>query len=269
MTKPVDEVDYHTPADEFRKVGDKKSFGFIRKSELPDIDDPRKIPKGFSQLTYSDILEMFSKTVQFSKVNGHVVPSHINVLTAPNLTWLLQESERKYEEQVQFAITWGTGVAKVVSFMGAAGNLRGAGAAAPTGAVRVAITRRAAMSRVVGDIELHLAGVLERGAAKTFTVEGIEFATVRAIERNGVLEVSRYSIESIGAGAGRARGVSTAFEQAAINIARSRGLKTVTINVGNIVNSKWKIFMQAMGYVSTEIKTSYGYSYPWIKTINL
>jgi hypothetical protein len=268
---PFAEVDYHTPADQFRQVATPKSFGFIRKDELRDIQDPRKIPEEYRQLTFQDILDLFSTPVDFYAKGGHIVPSHINAITAPNLTKVLLDSEKRFEEQVKWGAEWGTKVAGVVGWMGA-GNWRGV-TAAPMSAAGRYIGGRLAASRAIRNIGIHLEGALEAGAAKTFTVEGIEFGTVRAVERSGVLEVSRHSIENISGALGKARVVNSSFEEAAIALAKSKGLKTVTINVGHIVNDKWAIYLKSIGYVRTQVeKTVAGgslTSWEYVKTITM
>ena len=59
--------------------------------------------------------------------------------------------------------------------------------------------------------------------------------------------------------------VRAAFEEAAVNVARINGLKTVTIDVGFIINPGWRVVLENLHYVRTTV----GGLTTWIKTINL
>jgi hypothetical protein len=60
-----------------------------------------------------------------------------------------------------------------------------------------------------------------------------------------------------------------AFEEAAANVARINGLRTVTIDVGFITNPGWREVLEQVGYVRTVIVTPAGPMNTWIKTISL
>jgi hypothetical protein len=64
--------------------------------------------------------------------------------------------------------------------------------------------------------------------------------------------------------------MNAAFEDAVVAIARAKGLKTVTIDVGIIVNPGWRVYLESIGYVMTTTETKGGgYTRSWIKTIRL
>ena len=64
-------------------------------------------------------------------------------------------------------------------------------------------------------------------------------------------------------GKGTGLRVMADFEKAAVEVARLNGAKSVTINVGIIINAGWKKLLEARGYVHVLEEGA------WIKTINL
>ena len=53
-------------------------------------------------------------------------------------------------------------------------------------------------------------------------------------------------------------------------VARSNGMKRVTINVGRITNPIWRVHLESQGYVRTQTDTGDGgFNIDWIKTIDV
>ena len=111
-------------------------------------------------------------------------------------------------------------------------------------------------------------GLLKAGGTKKITVEGVEFASVRASKQGKTLAISRYSTQRVGAPGGHGRVMNQAFEDAAVQVARSNGMKRATINVGRITNPSWRVHLESQGYVRTQTDTGDGgFNIDWIKTI--
>jgi len=264
MKGGVVEVDSQTPRNKLRPIAGRKSYGFMNETELEHV------PRGMS---WGDVQKQYTHDVQYyvEPGTGRIVPSRINELTAPTLTRVLRASEAQFEENVRFGTEFGIKMSKVVGLMGAGGNLRGV--AAPFEATASQVTTRVAMSRAAARLNAEFEQLLASGAGSSrLTVEGVTFGTVRVAEESGVLNVARVSIkrgvEVTVPGAGRA--ANAAFEDAAMALARSRGLRTVTIDVGNIVNASWREYMESIGYVRTMIdRAGGGFEIKWIKTITL
>jgi hypothetical protein len=107
--------------------------------------------------------------------------------------------------------------------------------------------------------------LLAKGGTKTLTSEGVTLVDVAVSRRGNVLAVRRFMSELPEALRGRGTGmrVTAACEDAAVEIGRLNGAKTVTIDVGLIINPGWRTLLEARGYVHilTEGK--------WVKTIKL
>ena len=71
----------------------------------------------------------------------------------------------------------------------------------------------------------------------------------------------------------RSQGLGTklteAFEDAAVELGRSQGAKTVTIDVGRFTNEWWMKALERRGYVMTIKDTATGWEKSWVKTIEL
>ncbi|MCA1847516.1 MAG: DUF4157 domain-containing protein, partial [Actinobacteria bacterium] len=77
MEPPVVEVDYHTPREDYRLRHDaREGISFIRESDL------RNVPR---MMTLPEIQKRYAKPLDFfvQKGTGRVVPSRVNMLTAP------------------------------------------------------------------------------------------------------------------------------------------------------------------------------------------
>lgn len=258
MEAPVQQVDYHTPEADFRLSVDKTTgYGLLRESQMAAA--PRGMPWGEVQRLYTSPLAFYA-----DGKSGRILPSIVNAKTAPTLTRVLLDSERRFVEQAQWAAHWGTQVAGVVGAMGGGTFTGGGGVAVPR------VASRLGMSRAAKQLLQELEDVLVAGTKKTVTVKGVAFSGVRVVEQRGVLQISRDSIERVAAAKGQGGVVSEAFEDAAAALARARGLKTVTINVGRITNPGWREIMEAAGYQLTRTDTARGgFIIDWIKTIHL
>jgi hypothetical protein len=263
MKAPVVEVDYVTPIQALRPISSRAGYGFMNEIELQNV-------RG---LSWGDVQKKFTHNVEYfvEPKTGRIIPSRINELTAPTLTRVLRASAEQFGENVKFGVEFGMQMTKVVGLMGGGGNLRGA--AAPLEASASRVTTRVVMSRAAARLQAEFEQLLASGAgaARGVTVEGVTFGAVRVAEESGVLNVARVSIkrlENTMSGAGRA--ANAAFEDAAMALARSRGLRTIRINVGNIMNPKWREYMESIGYVRTTLdRPGGGFEIAWIREITL
>jgi hypothetical protein len=253
MKPPVVEVDYHTPRADYRQRYDPKGeLSFFLESELQGI--PRT-------MTWSEVQKRYTHPVDFyaDGKSGRIVPSRINMLTAPTLCRVLLDSEVKFVKQSEWAAEWGTEVAGVVSVMGAGGFH---GRVAETGLVEAGVAKLAG-SRAMKKLAEKLTDLLKAGGTKSITVEGVLFEDVQLARQGSTLAVRRFRIARVAAPPGQGSLVSEAFEDAAVSVARANGLKTVTINVGVIVNPGWREWLESLGYVYNQAEGG------WIKTIIL
>ncbi len=265
MEPPFEEVDYHTPPEGYRRLfNPKEGTGFFREAELQDV--PRN-------MQWADVQEFYSHHVSFvvEPKSGRIVPTRVNTLTAPTLCKVLLDSEMKFVNQTKQAAAMGEEVAGImVWWAGAGGWAKGPGMLIKGVGTRAAA--RWATSPAARKLAGELDDLLRTGASKTITVEGVEFAGVEVSRQGSRLAVSRYSSQIAPALRGRGLGgrVNAAFEEAAVTAARMNGLKTVTIDVGMIVNPGWRVYLESRGYVRTMVNNAYGgFSNNWIKTITL
>jgi hypothetical protein len=254
MKPPVVEVDCHTPAEDFRRFEDAttRRFGFIVEPEMGSA--PRGMP-------YQDLLKTYARYVDFyvQPGTGRIVPSRINMLTAPTLCGVLRDSERRFQEQVEMAVELGRGGTVAVSGYAAAGGIPKAPAVGARTAGRIALSPSTrALAREMDDL-------LATGGTKTITVENVRFIDVTVTRRGSVLAVRRFMSEVPHALRGQGLGPRMAreFEDAAAAIGRQNGAKTVTVDVGIITNPGWRELLEARGYVYVAKKGG------WIKTIKL
>src|SRR5262249_47468609 len=112
---------------------------------------------------------------------------------------------------------------------------------------------------------------LASGTTKTLNAEGVEFADVAVSMKGTNLSVSRLGSRLAEALRGQGTGsrVNAAFEDAAVEVGRLNNAKTVTIDVGFIINPNWRVLLEARGYVKTAIETETGMVWNWIRTIKL
>lgn len=82
---PVVSVDYRSTRGEYAEVAGPQLRFIPRPGELP--------AKGMS---YGEVIRRFAVTATFTVVDGKIVPSHINPVTAPRLCEILREAEAQY-----------------------------------------------------------------------------------------------------------------------------------------------------------------------------
>ena len=175
MKPPVVEVDFHTPAEQFRQFEDASGrIGFIVESEMAKA--PRNMP-------WQEVLKTFVRYIDVSAEpgTGRIIPSRINMLTAPTLCGVLRDSEPRYEEQLGVWVEAAVGVIDVMSWWaGEGGGLKGVTAVAGR-AERVAAKKatKAVMSRPAKRLVVEMEPLLEKGGIKKITVEGVEFSSVQ------------------------------------------------------------------------------------------
>jgi hypothetical protein len=254
MKPPVVEVDYHTSLADFRiyEDADTKRIGFVVESEMANS------PRG---MMYPDLLKSYARYIDFyvEPGTGRIVPSRINMLTAPTLCGVLVDSERRYREQIGMAAQIGLGGTAAI------GGYAGAGGFSKAPSVATNIGRRVALSGTARTLAREMDNLLATGGTKSITVEGVALSSVQVSMRGSVLAVRRFmsKLPEVLRGKGTGMRVTAEFEKAAVEVARLNGAKTVTIDVGIIVNEGWRKLLEARGYVHVLEEGA------WIKTIIL
>jgi hypothetical protein len=252
MKPPVVEVDYTTPRHLLHPFSSANNEArFFRESD--------KVPRN---ATFDEIRTKYSSEVKFYVENGtgRIVPSHINMLTAPTLCGVLQSSLARYEEQVDMAVKIGLGGTVAIGGYAGAGGL-------PTN-TGVALGRTVVakgLSSTARSLAREMDSLLASGAERTLTAEGVQLAGVTVSRQGNTLVVRRFMSKLPDALRGQGTGmrVTAAFEDAAVEVARLNGAKTVTIDVGIIINPGWRQLLEARGYIHVMEQGA------WIKTIKL
>lgn len=85
-------------------------------------------------------------------------------------------------------------------------------------------------------------------------VEGVGFGGVNALVRDGELVVTYSHIINAGRVPGQGRLMHSAFEQAAAEFARSRGLTSVRVAVSSVQNPNWASHLASLGYHKEEFE---------------
>lgn len=252
MKSPVVEVDYTTPRHLLHPFSSQTNEArFFRESD--------NVPRN---ATFEEIRTKYSSEVKFYVENGtgRIVPSHINMLTAPTLCGVLQSSLKQYEEQVDMAVKIGLGGTVAIGGYAGAGGL-------PTN-TGVALGRTVVakgLSSTARSLAREMDSLLASGAERTLTAEGVQLAGVTVSRQGSTLAVRRFMSKLPDALRGQGTGmrVTAAFEDAAVEVARLNGAKTVTIDVGIIINPGWRQLLEARGYIHVMEQGA------WIKTIKL
>lgn len=252
MKPPVVEVDYETPRHLLHPFSSTTNEArFFRESD--------KVPR---TATFDEIRTKYSSEVKFQvdTASKRIVPSHINMLTAPTLCGVLQSSLAKYEENVDMAVKIGLGGTVAIGGYAGAGGL-------PTN-TGVALGRTVVakgLSSTARSLAREMDSLLASGAERTLTAEGVQLANVAVSRQGSTLVVRRFMSKLPDALRGQGTGmrVTAAFEDAAVEVARLNGAKTVTIDVGIIINPGWRKLLEARGYVHVMAEGA------WIKTIKL
>ena len=124
---------------------------------------------------------------------------------------------------------------------------------------------RQATSAAVKKLTAEMDDLLIAGGAKKITVEGVEFLEVEVARQGSRLAIKRSKmtvLKEVERGQGKGSRMVRDFEDAAVEVARSNGLKSVTIDVGFITNPGWRQVLESMGYVRNATND-------WVKTIKL
>src|SRR5574337_576193 len=260
MKPPFEEVDYHTPKDEIRPfvnpaTGD---VGFFLEEELAKV--PPSTP-------YGEMQKRLLHPLKFAAVSpsGRIVPTRVNMLTAPTLCRVLLDQERQYVETTQLVGYMGEKVAGIIGWWAGAGGgwAKGPGTLAKRIGPRAAARTTMSLSPAARSLATEMDGLLATGGSKTITVEGVVFEDVQIARQGSRLAVRRFRIARVNAPPGHGDLMRRAFDQAAVATARRYGLKTVSIDVGIIINPEWRVLMEDLGYVYTPAEGA------WIKTITL
>ena len=252
MKPPVVEVDYTTPAYQLHAFTSAKNEArFFRESD--------NVPR---TATFDEIRTKYSSEVKYYVEPGtaRIVPSHINMLTAPTLCGVLLSSLERYEEQVQMAVKIGIGgTIAIGGYAGAGGLPKNVGVGLGT------TTAARVLSPTARSLAREMDSLLATGAERTLTAEGVQLAGVAVSRQGSTLVVRRFMSKLPEALRGQGTGmrVMAAFEDAAAEVARLNGAKTVTIDVGIIINPGWRTLLEARGYVHILEQGA------WIKTIKL
>ncbi len=258
MKPPVVEVDCKTPLEEFRLYEDpvKIVMGYMIDSEMATA--PRTMP-------YAELLKTYVHQVDNYVVPGdiantaHIIPSRVNRRTAPNICSIIEDSERQFLENVDTAVQIGIGgTTAMAGYVGAGGWAKAPGIAATA-----APLSRAILSPTARQLAREMETLVTQGGTKTVTAGGIRFTEMAATRQGTSLAVKRFEIRRVAIDGAGGKVAAEAFEDAAVNVARSRGLKSVSINVGVIVNPGWRQWMESMGYIFVQTEGA------WIKTIKL
>lgn len=259
MKLPFEEVDYHTPKEEIRPFIDMATgkIGFFLEEELATVP---------GSMSYGEMQKRFLHPLVFSVAvpSGRLVPNRVNMLTAPTLCNVLQDQERQYVEKTNEILEVAEKFTAIIGmYAGAGGLMKGPGTAVRTVGPRVAAT--AGLSAAGRKLAFEMDELLASGATKTLAVERMEFAGVQLVKQGSRLAVKRFmsKLPAAAQGVGIGTRLSMDFEEAAVTVARMRGFKSVTIDVGIIVNPAWRVFLEARGYVHNLTAGS------WIKTIIL
>jgi hypothetical protein len=258
MKPPVVEVDYGTPLDEIRPFEDPvmKRFGFMLERELATA--PRTMP-------FSELVKKYVHFVEFPIEPGtaRIVPTRINMLTAPTLCEVLRDSYRQYAENVQLAADIGLhGTAAIGGYAGGGGFSKGIGVTATKAFQQVAPRVLSPSGR---KLWAEMDDLLAQGGTKTIEVEGMKFVDVTVTKQGSVLAVRRFESKLAPnlRGGGTGTRLAKDFEDAAAEVGRRNGARTVTVDVGIITNPGWREVLESLGYVYTPKQGG------WIKTITV
>lgn len=252
MKPPVVHVDYGTPRHLLHPFTSASESRFFRESD--------KVPR---TATFNEIRTKYSTEVKYyvEKGTGRIIPSHINMLTAPTLCGVLLSSFKQYQENVAMGVEIGIGGTTAIGGYAGAGGLPkhlGVGLGkAPALLPPLSGTAR----RLAKEMD----SLLTTGGTKTLTAKGGELIDVTVTRQGNTLLVSRWMSKLPEALRGKGTGMQIAreFEDAAVEVARVNGAKTVKVDVGTIVNPGWREVLEARGYVYVAKEGS------WIKTIKV
>ncbi|HEY6329418.1 MAG TPA: hypothetical protein VI756_08770, partial [Blastocatellia bacterium] len=191
MKPPFVEVDYNTPREGLNAIFDPKGeLSLLRVSDLQNIS---------GNMSWAEVQKRYARPVGFFAEghSGRIVPSRVNMLTAPNLCKILVNSEKRYEEQVEEGVTLGLGIAKVMELQTlnplfgttisavekVLGEAVGKAAALTEAKVSVRTLSAEAMGRVIGWGEGRTAAAVAQTKAVT---RALTTKTVKAMIERGL-----------------------------------------------------------------------------------
>lgn len=281
MKPPYVEVDYRTPRGEIRPFVNSatKETGFFLERELgTPWTTGGAAPAIAGNLPYAEVIRRYLHRVDYylDHKSLRIVPSRVNMLTAPNLCRVLLDSEAQFLTQSRELI-WVARNLAIIAGLTPTGGIANAERMANAGGNLIRqTTPKAVMSAAGNAAEQQLFSqfddLIRTGGQRNIVLEGATFAGVKATRQGETLAVSRFMTEVPerlrGQGVGAA--ANAAFEQSAAAVARMSGFKTVTIDVGFVINHRWRMFLERSGYVKTEMSNAFGGStFVWVKTIKL
>ncbi|WP_206530081.1 DUF4157 domain-containing protein [Nordella sp. HKS 07] len=239
MKPPVVEVDYTTPRHLLHPFSSAKNEArFFREGD--------KTPR---TATFDEIRTKYSSEVKFyvEQGTGRIVPSHINMLTAPTLCGVLQSSLERYEEQVDMAVKIGIGgTAAIGGYAGAGGLPKNVGVGLGTTTARRIVSSTVAKAvpaevnttlKTLGVTE-HDIGQFALGQKVFGQIErgGIEF-TPYFIKEGDTLVAGVLSAASKGDPSSMIKAYLT-FRRSATEMAKSLGAKTLRLEADVVVNTE-------------------------------
>jgi hypothetical protein len=239
MKPPVVEVDYTTPAYQLHAFTSAKNEArFFRESD--------KVPR---TATFDEIQTKYSSEVKYylEKGTARIVPSHINMLTAPTLCGVLLSSLERYEEQVQMAVKIGIGGTTAIgAYAGAGGLPKNVGVGVGTTTARRVASSTVAKSvpadvnatlKALGVTE-HDVGVFAQGQKVFGSIRrgAIEF-TPYFIKEGDTLVAGVLSAASKGDPSSMIKAYLT-FRRSATAMAKSIGAKTLRLEADVVVNTE-------------------------------
>jgi hypothetical protein len=247
---PLEGVDYRTPSTEHIGVtSGPGTYKYIpRGLEL-------QAPRG-SQISFGEVVQKHTETVLFKPdaPSGRIVPTVINSRTAPVLCEMLRKCEAEYVATTTAAAEGAIKVLKAVevvllvySLLPATGAATAEGVAARTGRGAAGATG-AGMAAAERTLLQEFMALLKSGGSKAITVEGVQFHSVRVVQKGAELVVRRFGIKRLAAEAGQGRIVHAAYERAAVAAAKQAGAKSVRVVMETPVNQAWKTYLESQGY---------------------
>jgi Domain of unknown function (DUF4157) len=243
---PFGGIDYRTLRKEHISVEPLKP-GTYR--YIPGGAAMRQVPKGMG---WSEVIGRLAQEATFAiePRSRRIVPTHVNSLTAPMVCELLRISDTKYGEHMDEISRGGVKIFSAFRIvLEIAGVLQGVTEVAGAAAARAAVSPALALQRrATPQIARYFARLLASRGAGEFVVEGFGFGSVRVARVGTELVVERASMARITAGAFTGRAVHRAYEQAAMEVGKQTGAKSVRVLLGPFTNLSWRAYFESIGY---------------------
>jgi hypothetical protein len=263
---PIEAVNYRSTGHSRVDTGTSGELGFIPNAQETIMKAPDTMPFG-------ELLKQLGRTVTFKHdpKSGRIVPTEVNMVTAPRLCQVLREAEAEYVRDFDAFAKGGEKVMKKIEIAvilasllpaggAAAGAARGGGAAAEAAAAGAR-----AESKLLGFIR----GLLKGSKGAQIAVEGVELGGVEAGIQGQRLFVRYSHIINSGQKAGYGRMVQSALERAAMAAGKEAGAKTVEVGVTTIVNPKWQAYLESLGYVAEMVPMGTTWTKVWMRVFTL